>query len=832
MTTIRTEAFDLAWRFVTETNLNLFLTGKAGTGKTTFLKYLRKNSFKKMVVAAPTGIAAINAGGVTLHSFFQLPFGPYLPVKDLLGNYSGNPSLLGRLRYNGEKLGIIRSLELLVIDEASMVAAHTVDAIDAILRHVRRRPNLPFGGVQVLFIGDLHQLQPVVKNEEWALLRDTYNSIFFFDSMVLKQNPPVMVELKEIFRQRDASFIEILNEIRHNTLTEKNLQLLNTRLKPGFRQELEEGYITLTTHNSQADEINRRTMESLEGKSRTFRAQVEGDFPESQYPAENELVLKKGAQVMFIKNDTEGKQYFNGKIGVVDSLDIESVWVRCKAGSKGEEDELIEVERQEWANVTYSLDPGTHAIEEEQKGTFRQYPLRLAWALTIHKSQGLTFEKLVIDAEKAFANGQVYVALSRCTSLEGLILTSPISRKFLGAHNELKYWQEKHNDESALPQKLSVSRRVFLLKELHALFSFGEWGIQLKELQTALQAAEDDASPEWETWLEDLLSKLRGMDAVGQNFRNRISTLVAEPGEPEQNETFQERIRSGSQYFHAQVMDWYSTFRSLPFRIKTRKAAYEIEESLAEINFILHECLQRLTFLQKGFYLESWLKEGKQVSTGPQNLREIYVRETTPQPFSSHPELYLRLSNLRKELADGKKLYSVFSNKALTGICEALPESREALVKVKGIGNKKVMQFGDAILDIVREYKEEKGLNGSAQYEPEPEQHDPETVIAVRKPAKAGDTVGETVSLFKGGHSPAEIAEKRGLVLSTIETHLAKAIENGLISIDELMPAERVKEIAGLIPEEELKLAELKELMPEGVTYGEIKWVLAGLGRR
>ncbi|MEJ2618020.1 MAG: AAA family ATPase, partial [Ignavibacteriaceae bacterium] len=358
-----TGEFELAFQFIKETNKNIFLTGKAGTGKTTFLKYLRENSVKKSVVAAPTGVAAINAHGVTLHSLFQLPFGIILPEKSLFEDISSvkNHPLLSRIHYNKEKINLLRSIELLIIDEASMVASYTVDAIDTILRHIRRIPNQPFGGVQVLFIGDLYQL-----------------------------------ELKEIFRQKDDKFIEILNGIRNNNITEENFHLLNSKINRSFSPKDHEEYITLTTHNHQADDINKRKLSSIPERAYFFHSEVINDFPEHLFPAENELKLKTGSQVMFLKNDTEGKQYFNGKLGIVTELEEHRIKVKCK----NDPDE-IEVKRSEWQNINYKIEPETNEITEEVLGSFIQYPLRLAWAITIHKSQGLTFDRVIIDAAKA-----------------------------------------------------------------------------------------------------------------------------------------------------------------------------------------------------------------------------------------------------------------------------------------------------------------------------------------------------------------------------------------------------------------------------------------------
>ncbi len=465
-----TGEFDLAFRFVNETNKNIFLTGKAGTGKTTFLKYLRENSLKKSVVAAPTGVAAINAHGVTLHSLFQLPFGIILPDQNLIKNNVRtikNHSLLSRIHYNSEKLNLLRNLELLIIDEASMVASYTVDAIDSILRYIKRKSFQSFGGVQILFIGDLYQLPPVVKKDEWEILKQYYSSIFFFDSFVLRDNIPVIIELTEIFRQKDNKFIEILNGIRNNNISEENFKLLNANINRYFTPKDHEEYITLTTHNYQADEINKRKLSNIPERAYFFQSEIINDFPEHLYPAENELKLKTGAQVMFLKNDNEGKQYFNGKLGIVTELDQHCIKVKCKDAP-----EDIEVKKSEWQNINYKINPETNEISEEVLGSFIQYPLRLAWAITIHKSQGLTFDKIIIDAEKAFAKGQVYVALSRCTSLEGLVLKTPVYKNFLGPHKDFKEWQIKNRYEN-LPQLFLEAKQNFILEELQKYFYLG-----------------------------------------------------------------------------------------------------------------------------------------------------------------------------------------------------------------------------------------------------------------------------------------------------------------------------------------------------------------------
>ena len=408
---------ELAWQFIERTGVNVFLTGKAGTGKTTFLRQLRERSPKRMVVVAPTGVAAINAGGVTIHSFFQFPLAPYVPG----GSFNSKDE---KYRFSKEKKNIIRTLDLLVIDEISMVRADLLDQIDAVLRLHKDR-HRPFGGVQLLMIGDLSQLAPVVKESEWNLLREYYDTPYFFGSRALQQTQHVTIELQHVYRQTDLEFIKILNEVRENRLTPESLARLNTRV--GRQQATDDspsndGTIRLTTHNATANSYNEERMNALKGVRFTFKATVTGTFPESSYPAEESLVLKKGCQVMFLKNDSQGSRYYNGKLGIVTAVDATKI---CVQGI--DDDDIVEVEPEVWTNARYVIDKETKVIREEIDGEFRQYPLRLAWAITVHKSQGLTFDRAVLDVNAAFAAGQVYVALSRCRTLEGLTLTAPLS---------------------------------------------------------------------------------------------------------------------------------------------------------------------------------------------------------------------------------------------------------------------------------------------------------------------------------------------------------------------------------------------------------------------
>ncbi|MDZ7742909.1 MAG: PIF1 family DEAD/DEAH box helicase [Bacteroidota bacterium] len=426
MKTPENKQLQLAFDFVQYTGNNIFLTGKAGTGKTTFLHNLKKQSPKRMVVVAPTGVAAINAGGVTIHSFFQVSFGPQVP------GYEEQGAGAAYKRFSKEKINIMKSLDLLVIDEISMVRADLLDAIDAVLRKYKNRRQ-PFGGVQLLMIGDLQQLAPVVKEDEWHILQQHYDTPFFFSSQALQQTSFTSIELKHVYRQSDQDFIELLNKIRDNNLDQQVVDVLNTRYIPGFKAD-EQGYITLTTHNAKARNINESRLQRLPGKTESFIAEVHGKFPDYNYPTDEKLVLKEGAQVMFVKNDpSPDKEYYNGKIGKIKSFVDDCVLVECPG-----ENFTIQVVPVEWQNVKYGLDPETKAITEEIEGSFTQVPLKLAWAITIHKSQGLTFEKAIIDAEAAFAHGQVYVALSRCKSLEGLVLSSKIGRVALSPTPALK----------------------------------------------------------------------------------------------------------------------------------------------------------------------------------------------------------------------------------------------------------------------------------------------------------------------------------------------------------------------------------------------------------
>ncbi len=531
---------ELAYNFVQYTGQNIFLTGKAGTGKTTFLKSLKEKSPKRMIVVAPTGVAAINAGGVTIHSFFQLSFAPQIGIEN---------EQVRQMRFNREKISIIRSLDLLVIDEISMVRADILDAVDRVMRRFKNGRK-PFGGAQVLMIGDLQQLAPVVKNEEWNLLKREYETVYFFSSKVLKQTSVVSIELNHVFRQQDDRFIAILNKVRDNKLDKDAADVLNQRFLPGFNPADDEGYITLCTHNVQADRINEAKLRAIPLKVQVFAAKIEGKFPDYSYPTDFELKLKVGAQVMFVKNDpSPEKMFYNGKIGKITDIDDDTVFVLCP----GEEKEIA-VTPLQWENMKYSIDESTAEIKEEVEGSFSQIPLKLAWAITIHKSQGLTFERAIIDAEASFAHGQVYVALSRCKTLEGMVLTTPIShRSIINDATVSGFIQQVENNQPGENELLNA-KLEYQKELLTELFKFNLSSYLLGSLNKLMN---ENSSVLPGVLIEHCIKMERDFTLelveVAEKFQNQIEQLLAVNPEIEQNTRLQERISKASVYFSEKV---------------------------------------------------------------------------------------------------------------------------------------------------------------------------------------------------------------------------------------------------------------------------------------
>jgi nucleoside-triphosphatase THEP1 len=544
--------FNLATRVINHTGKHLFLTGRAGTGKTTFLRHIQRTTPKKTVVVAPTGVAAINAGGVTMHSFFQLPLGMYIAdASDYYGEeYSGalvvnKRSLFRNIRFNREKIELLRELELLIIDEVSMLRADALDAIDTVLRHFRRKPKQPFGGVQVLYIGDLFQLPPVLTQGEAALFYEHYRSPFFFHAKVMDEEPPLLIELKHIYRQSDEQFIHVLNTIRNNRATEDELEILHQHYKPW--QQPEEGMIVLTTHNSKADSINSQRLASLAGKSYSFEGVVNGEFNDKALPVDRSLQLKIGAQIMFIKNDSGAvRRYYNGKLATVDRVDDEGdVWVRL-AGSNEE----LRLEHHTWRSVRYKYNRDKDKIDEEELGSYKQYPVRLAWAITIHKSQGLTFERAIIDAGQSFAAGQVYVALSRLTSLEGLVLHSRIPAQGIEMPEAVLDFCKREMDEDLLVALVRDEEQAFAQEQLVNWFSFEKLSDSWALFHTHYTHRGIPNVSEAADWSDALLKGIDKLEETARRFRAQLQGML---GRNTDWPAVKERVDAAQKWFMASL---------------------------------------------------------------------------------------------------------------------------------------------------------------------------------------------------------------------------------------------------------------------------------------
>ena len=585
---------DFTERFINQTNQSVFLTGKAGTGKTTLLKKIIESTHKQAIIVAPTGIAALNAGGVTIHSFFQLPFGGFIPEFNVAAQFTDSmkleskDSLMRHFNMNAQRKNLIRSMELLIIDEVSMLRADLLDAIDWTLRNVRK-VNRPFGGVQVLFIGDLLQLPPVVKQEEWNVLRNYYSGMFFFHSKVIQEQQPIYIELSKIYRQKDDEFISVLNNLRNNEITEEDISVMNKYVKADFNPTEHEGYITLTTHNAKADEINAKALEALEEKSFYFDAEIIDEFPKHLFPLEHTLELKVGAQVMFIKNDISfEKNFFNGKTGRIEALGEDEILVYFP-----EEKKTIEVQKYEWTNIRYILDENSGEITEDILGTFVHYPLKLAWAITVHKSQGLTFDKAVLDVSQVFAPGQAYVALSRLRSLQGLVLTSPMRMNGLSNDRNVVNYSNNKADDKMLVDSLKKGQKQFLLDSLIDAFDWHEltskWGIHEASYKNAPSKSEKGKA---KTWVTHQAQAIQSTMDPAKKFQNQLMVLFSK--EQFDLEHIHERVQAAYNYFF-KILDGlvYSTLKKISELERMSKIKVFLEE-VQELDQLLIEVVLKL----------------------------------------------------------------------------------------------------------------------------------------------------------------------------------------------------------------------------------------------
>ena len=818
--TFTNQKLDFVEELVLFTDSHIFLTGKAGTGKTTFLKNLPMKTYKRMVVVAPTGVAAINAGGQTIHSFFQLPFGPQVP-EGVKGDAFKPKSLASQYnKLNKRKINLIRSLDLLIIDEVSMVRADVMDAIDAVLRRVRRSQK-PFGGLQLLMIGDVHQLAPVAKQEEWEILSPYYDTPYFFGSQVLRKTPYVCVELEHIYRQHDDDFITLLNKVRNNRMDADCLRVLNSRFKPNFLAHDNEGYITLTTHNYQADQINESKLEAIQQKPLTFKAEVKGVFPENIYPTKEELVLKVGAQVMFVKNDpSTAKAYFNGKIGRMVGYDEKEGTVIVES-----EGERISVPRLKWQNMEYTLNAESQDIEEKEIGSFTQIPLRLAWAVTIHKSQGLTFDKVIVDAGQAFAHGQVYVALSRCTSLEGLVLKTQITSNALVNDYSVDRFVECLPEKEPTQEKVDQLRHEYELETMLELVDFEEiyrhFGKLTKTIYANSSLFEDAMITDISQRRNRIYEELCG---VSRKFEVQIRKIHEEQPSCEQNPPLQERLIKGVAYFDEHLKSISAGLLDLPFKTDNQAVNDQLTEILNQLKEDLYLKGCCLEACKGGFSMKEYqkTKSVKVIEAEKSEKKKVEIKDDVMDKDPLYAKLRSWRSRKAKELE--AELYTIIPNKPLKLIAHEKPVTLQALKEIEGMGPKRVKSYGAEILDIVLRFMGEDPDTANIGMLPdEPEK---------KEKKQKGETYSITKEMLDKGMSVEAIAKERGLAVSTIYGHLARLIEQGTLEASQFVPKEKYNEILDYFESTfDPNIAAAKDVLGDDYPYGEIKAVLAELQR-
>jgi hypothetical protein len=650
---------DQVIQLVNQTNQNIFLTGKAGTGKTTLLKKITSSTYKNHIIVAPTGVAAINAGGVTIHSMFQLPFAPLLPT-DYYTNYTGQSTfetrktILRHFKVRADKRAILNSLELLIIDEVSMLRPDTLDAIDIMLQYVRFNKK-PFGGVQVLFIGDLMQLPPIIRNHEWDVMSQYYDGKFFFHAQVLRQEQPIYIELTKIWRQDDAHFINLLQKLRNNEIDEEVIDALSPYVDTKFDIKNNPGYIVLTTHNQQADTLNEEALADIREKEYTFDAEIVDDFPDHFFPIEKVLRLKRGAQVMFIKNDMSfEKRYYNGKIGFIKSISGGELIVRFP-----EENVEIEVDKFTWENIRYTVNPMTQEIQEDIQGTFTQYPLRLAWAITVHKSQGLTFEKAAIDISKIFAPGQAYVALSRLTTLQGLRLLNPLTNRNISIEEAVLSYEKYKSSAEEIEKNLMIYTQDFLYDICMRSFKYYEIKRWMQRMEEELKASGTNTIIGKEKkWLEEIQTKAEEIVTVAEKFQMSIGRIVSAS---DVNLLF-ERVEKAYDYFFPLWLEIEKRVLKKLVELSYVSRVKEYENDMRELESYVLSYIKHLERLKK---LVSCMRGGipldkKSLATdGVEKLKLRIISEIGELPTTNLSSLAKTSKSKSKEKEAKKSTYEL-----------------------------------------------------------------------------------------------------------------------------------------------------------------------------
>jgi hypothetical protein len=806
--------YEIAYHFADYTNRSLFLTGKAGTGKTTFLRKLKEQTKKKIAIVAPTGVAAINAGGVTIHSFFQLPLSPFIPTEE------GKKELVGKIKMNSGRRKVLHELELLVIDEISMVRADVMDEIDTVLRHFRRRKNEPFGGVQMIFIGDMYQLSPVYNYGEWQILSDYYQGIYFFDSLAVRQQPPVYIEFDNIFRQSNLNFIRLLNEVRNNEISDEGFGLLQSLYKPGFKPDKNDTYITLTTHNYKAESINSEELTKLKGESKKFKAKISGDYPEKSYPTELELEFKIGAKVMFLKNDKETpRRYFNGKIGEITSFANDKIEVKCP------DEAPITVVPERWENISYSTSPETKQIKENLLGTFDQYPLRLAWAITIHKSQGLTFDKAIIDAGQAFTPGQVYVALSRCRSLEGMVLLSQINRQSLHVDKNIILHSKQKLPLDILNNQLDSSKKEYQEQVLFSIFDFKESVADTNRLIEFVKEKASSFNSDTLTFLFSILAHLSNTQNVALRFQSELQKIISTD-----EKKLQDRISAACTYFSGLLQTISVELKKSPAITDSKVNASNYNDVLGKIFGSVGERLHIFNNIKEKFNIEQYFTAKETLVLPPFQVNAFAGANSSSKTTAKYPVLFYKLMDLRRSICDAADIpvYMVASTVAVTELATFLPQTLNDMLKISGFGPATVSKYGQHFLDIILEYCYDHNLESLMHEKVSKKKTKSKSQKAENTTTKLPkeDSKKITLDLYKQGFTIDEIAEQRGYVNSTIKVHLAHYVKSKELPLRDFVSEEHEKKILAIMKTTP-SFSDIFTAMKGEVGYTEIGMVAA-----